>query len=179
MKNLIVLVFVFMLCVGCSTTNPDGKPLTKNEVQTVVKDNMVLAQESYDYLKSKAADVKYPTKFKGLSKLLMEAKTLQEIKAYESLESILTDYFKQVKELKSALSKQSQIENQPEKNKESLIIQDKTHTVVSGDTLYSIARKYYQDASKWGFIFEANRDKLTDSRQLTIGTRLVIPGKGN
>jgi len=53
--------------------------------------------------------------------------------------------------------------------------QERIHTVVSGDTLSSIANEYYGDASKWTKIFEANRDILPDANSLKLGQNLKIP----
>lgn len=53
--------------------------------------------------------------------------------------------------------------------------QQRTHTVVSGDTLSSIAKKYYGDAAKWTKIFEANKDTLPDANSLKLGQKLKIP----
>lgn len=50
----------------------------------------------------------------------------------------------------------------------------KTHTVVPGDTLQSIAREYYGDPNQWKKIFNANPDKI--ERGLPrAGSKLVIP----
>ncbi|MFH2070613.1 MAG: type IX secretion system membrane protein PorP/SprF [Elusimicrobiota bacterium] len=49
-----------------------------------------------------------------------------------------------------------------------------THKVVSGDTLMSLAEKYYRDKSKWVKIYEANRDKI-DKGILIPGSVLVLP----
>jgi nucleoid-associated protein YgaU len=52
----------------------------------------------------------------------------------------------------------------------------RTHTVAKGDTLYSLARQYYDgDQSKWKDIWEANLDKIVDKDKLKPGTELVIP----
>ena len=51
----------------------------------------------------------------------------------------------------------------------------RTHTVVKGDTLYALARCYYDSAQRWKDIYEANRDRLTDPDLLLIGEVLVIP----
>lgn len=50
--------------------------------------------------------------------------------------------------------------------------QIKTHTVVSGETLSKIAQKYYNNASLYPKIKEANNLK---SDNLTVGQQLVIP----
>lgn len=51
----------------------------------------------------------------------------------------------------------------------------RTHVVAKGDTLSSIARKYYGDSSKWKTIFNANRNRIADPNRLTVGTKLIIP----
>ena len=53
--------------------------------------------------------------------------------------------------------------------------QQRVHTVVSGDTLTSIASKYYGDASKYTKIYEANKDTLPDPNSLKVGQKLKIP----
>ncbi len=49
------------------------------------------------------------------------------------------------------------------------------HTVVSGDTLYSIARRYYDDSTMWYKIYEANEDTIEDESLLVKGQILIIP----
>jgi LysM repeat protein len=50
------------------------------------------------------------------------------------------------------------------------------HTIVKGDTLYSLAQKYYGNRSKWRQIFEANRDVLKSKDDpLRLGMELKIP----
>ncbi len=49
------------------------------------------------------------------------------------------------------------------------------YVVRSGDTLGGIARTYYNSASKWRIILEANSDILSRPEQLRPGMRLVIP----
>lgn len=49
------------------------------------------------------------------------------------------------------------------------------HKVVPGDTLYSLAGKYYDDKTKFNRIFEANRDTIDDPRELFTGIELRIP----
>ena len=53
--------------------------------------------------------------------------------------------------------------------------QNRTHTVVNGDTLWDLAKKYYGDVNKWGTILSANGG--IDPRKLKIGSRLIIPFK--
>lgn len=49
------------------------------------------------------------------------------------------------------------------------------HTVAKKDTLYSLARMYYNDQRRWKDIYEANRDTLSDPNKIYVGQRLVIP----
>jgi nucleoid-associated protein YgaU len=50
----------------------------------------------------------------------------------------------------------------------------RTYTVQKGDTLSSIARKFYGDQKRWKDIYSANKS-LADPNKLAVGTRLVIP----
>ena len=49
------------------------------------------------------------------------------------------------------------------------------HTVQKKDTLYALARQYYNDQSRWKDIYEANRAELGDPNRIRVGQRLVIP----
>lgn len=51
----------------------------------------------------------------------------------------------------------------------------RTHTIVAGDTLQGLAKKYYNDASRWNEILAANRDALGAKQTLIIGRKLSIP----
>ena len=52
-----------------------------------------------------------------------------------------------------------------------------SHTVVSGDTLSRIARKYYGNSGDWQKIAEANKAILPDPTKLMPGMVLTIPPK--
>lgn len=49
------------------------------------------------------------------------------------------------------------------------------HDVVRGDTLSTIAKKYYGDANKYPVIFEANKPMLTHPDKIYPGQKLRIP----
>ncbi len=52
----------------------------------------------------------------------------------------------------------------------------RSHTVQKKETLYSLARQYYNDQSRWKDIYEANRAEIgSDPSRIRIGQRLVIP----
>ncbi len=50
-----------------------------------------------------------------------------------------------------------------------------TYTIVSGDTLSKISKKFYGDSNEYMRIFYANRDKLNDPDKIQAGQQLVIP----
>ena len=55
-----------------------------------------------------------------------------------------------------------------------------TYRVKDGDSLSSIAGKYYGDETKWRIIYEANRDVIgSDPGALVLGARLRIPPKSS
>ena len=49
------------------------------------------------------------------------------------------------------------------------------HVVVKGDTLYNLARRYYNNSSRAKDIFAANRNQMRTENDLQIGMQLVIP----
>jgi nucleoid-associated protein YgaU len=49
------------------------------------------------------------------------------------------------------------------------------YIIKKGDTLISIAKRYYGDGLKWKVIYEANREVITDANFLPIGREIVIP----
>jgi nucleoid-associated protein YgaU len=51
----------------------------------------------------------------------------------------------------------------------------KSHTVQKGETLYKIARSYYNDQSRWKDIYAANRAEIGDPNRIRVGQRLTIP----
>jgi len=53
----------------------------------------------------------------------------------------------------------------------------RSHTVVSGDTLSKIARKFYGSSGDWQKIAEANKAVLPDPTKLKVGMVLTIPPK--
>ena len=49
------------------------------------------------------------------------------------------------------------------------------HVVQPGQTLYSLAVKYYNDGKQWPRILEANSERINDPRTMRVGTKLIIP----
>ncbi|MDB6148159.1 MAG: LysM domain/BON superfamily protein [Spartobacteria bacterium] len=51
----------------------------------------------------------------------------------------------------------------------------KTYVVQSGDTLFSISRKFYKSSHRWMEIRDANKNKIGDGGKLKPGESLTIP----
>jgi len=54
--------------------------------------------------------------------------------------------------------------------------QERTYTVVAGDTLSKIAKRELGDASKWHAIYEANKDTIKNPDLIYPGQTFKIPG---
>ena len=52
---------------------------------------------------------------------------------------------------------------------------ESTYSIKSGDTLSRIAKTFYGDASKYGIIFEANKDIIKNPNLIQPGWKIVIP----
>jgi nucleoid-associated protein YgaU len=52
---------------------------------------------------------------------------------------------------------------------------DELYTVVAGDTLRSIAQRFYGDENQWQRIFDENRDQINDPDVISVGQVLLIP----
>ena len=50
-----------------------------------------------------------------------------------------------------------------------------TYVVQSGDTLFSISRRFYKSPKRWKAILEANKKNIRNPKDLTVGQTLVIP----
>ena len=52
---------------------------------------------------------------------------------------------------------------------------EEIYTVVAGDSLSKIAKRYYGDANQWQRIFEANRDQIKNPDLIRPGQKFKIP----
>ncbi len=52
----------------------------------------------------------------------------------------------------------------------------RSYTVQKGDTLFALARRFYNgDASKWRVIYEANKTSIPNRDVIKVGQSLTIP----
>jgi LysM repeat protein len=51
----------------------------------------------------------------------------------------------------------------------------RSHTVQSGDTLFSLSRKFYNSPDRWKDILDANSKSIDDPGKLRVGQALTIP----
>lgn len=54
-------------------------------------------------------------------------------------------------------------------------VQNRTYTVVPGDCLYTIAKRELGDASRWGEIYDLNRDQISVPSMIYSGQVLQLP----
>lgn len=52
---------------------------------------------------------------------------------------------------------------------------DRTYTVVKGDSLSKIAKRFYGDAQQWRRIYEANRDQIQNPDLIHPGQTFRVP----
>ena len=50
------------------------------------------------------------------------------------------------------------------------------YTVRSGDTLSTIAKRFYDNASGWGYIYHENASEISNPNMISVGERLDLPG---
>lgn len=49
------------------------------------------------------------------------------------------------------------------------------HVVQQNETLYSLAQKYYGNGQQYTRIYYANRNRLSNPKNLIVGMKLIIP----
>ena len=50
-----------------------------------------------------------------------------------------------------------------------------THKIKANDSLFKLAKRYYNDGSKWDRIYQANKNSMPNPNSLKIGQELHIP----
>lgn len=53
--------------------------------------------------------------------------------------------------------------------------QARVHVVQPGETLYSIAKRYYGQGKQWRRVFQANKNRIIDPNRIKAGMKLIIP----
>lgn len=51
----------------------------------------------------------------------------------------------------------------------------RVYVVQKGDTLFKLARRFYNDQARWRDIWEANKTRVPDPDKLQTGMKLIIP----
>ena len=94
--------------------------------------------------------------------------------ASEKAIAIANQTMAEVNRLRATVKMQEEVEPIL-KEEPQVTVEQKTHIVKQGETLSTIALKYYKDTSKWKLIYDANRNVLKNPDVITPGTKLVIP----
>jgi nucleoid-associated protein YgaU len=130
----------------------------------------------------------------------VDAATLEKMKRNKALQNLVATLGLEVEDLRVEVDGETavvhgKVDNQAEREKVVLAVgnvigiarvddrlesvkveaEAQMHTVVSGDTLSKIAKKYYGDAGKYPVIFEANKPMLKDPDKIYPGQVLRIP----
>jgi len=66
-------------------------------------------------------------------------------------------------------------DSKPRPEPETTTPTQRTYTVVKGDCLWNIAKKYYGSGSSYTKIYNANKDKIKDPNRIYPGQVLIIP----
>ena len=115
-------------------------------------------------------------------KVALEDYTIKE-DAKQGLDVVVSIALKQYKDYGTKLCNITIVDSKPtatvEKTRETTNSPKPTtttsYTVVKGDTLWGIAKKYYGDGSKYKAIYEANKDKISNPNLIYVGQILTIP----
>ncbi len=81
---------------------------------------------------------------------------------------------KEFREVKTSLINKSKVSSSPTRSTATKPTA-KTHKVVSGDTLFGIAKKYYGDGNLYPKIFNANKDKIKNPNLIYPNQVITIP----
>lgn len=112
-----------------------------------------------------------------IESLEIEEKAGEEGDKYITFELVEYREFKKekqvVKEVKNATTTVLTVKDKPkeETNPKSI----GSYTIVRGDTLWGIAKKYYGDGAKWPKIYEANKDKIKNPNLIYPNQKIIIP----
>lgn len=63
----------------------------------------------------------------------------------------------------------------PKQESTTTAAKNRTYVVQSGDSLSKIAKRFYDDASQWERIYEANKNSMKGPHDLKLGAVLIIP----
>ncbi len=113
-------------------------------------------------------------------KVSLEDYTIKE-DSKEGFDVVVSIKLKQYKEYGTKvcnISNNNKVSTQTQRTTESSpapTTKNKTYTVVKGDTLWAIAKKFYGNGSKYTIIFNANKDKIKNPNLIYVGQVLTIP----
>lgn len=83
--------------------------------------------------------------------------------------------FVEYREVVVGVVAQQTMRSTPSAKQEPVDSKKRTHTVVKGDSLWAIARKYYGDGNQYTKILNANKDKIKNKDLIYVGQVFDIP----
>ena len=186
-KLLVLLLFSVSLLflTGCETSQSGkyhSKAHKKQFNQKSITKKIAYFDKKMSRLKEKGAKLYYPQETKRLEKSLAEMKRLKKSGATRTLRALMKDYHNLSCKLEEKLDKKhaKRLKKKAHKKAKMHAIDPAkqavaTYSVKAGDSLYSIARAHYGDASKWRLIYRANKALLESSDDIKIGQVLRLP----
>lgn len=128
-------------------TTPNGQLLFDTSMKVSIEDYTI------DENASNGLDVSVSANLKQYSSFSTGTKTVSLAEKNGKIET-------------TAVTKERSAETAPKAN---------THTVIKGETLWGIAKKYYGDGAKYDRIYNANTDKIKNPNLIYVGQVLTIP----
>ena len=95
--------------------------------------------------------------------------SLKQYRDYSTKEVKIINEADESGEIKASTEKTRSTENSPEPTS------NQSYTVVKGDSLWNIAKKFYGNGSKYTAILDANKDKIKNANLIYPGQVLTIP----
>ncbi len=100
--------------------------------------------------------------------------TLEKVLVEESTQRI-QERIESARALARSRAQVKQDVDRPKKEVEKVEVKIRTHRIEKGDTLQSLAEKYFNDRSLWRAIYEENKELVGRGGSLKTGLLLVIP----
>ena len=169
--TIVMLVLCSVLLASCQTTNPNQSTVQSSNIEQIVSGKLDQSKATLIELEKKGIKSSAPLEYAKLTKLLTEADTLIQINAYDELEPLLSE-FNQIVDSLAANQKAVDPNSEASVSKSKAVSNTatreipKTYKIKSGDTLYSLAIRFYKDPNKWKGILNANSDSIRSPSEI-------------
>ena len=196
-QTRIIKITIYGICgaiiLSACNSSKDNKRASTNDILTsIMEENVTKVEDKNISVKEESSKSSIlNSRIAKLEKLVASQKENNYQDEYERLIGTLDvdkvnigeleDLVKEADRESSKIEREVQalIDDKPKDKKiednSSLVVINKEIKVKFGDTLSSLALEYYDDASKYTKIYEANRDKIKEDYIIYNGETLLIP----